>query len=297
MMPKTDRELFGLPDIEANTIPKIRIMHMRAAQLRGYMNSSIYMRSTMFILVLSGKATIEINFKTDTVDLGMIILLSFGHFFKVHQLSSDFTCEILYISEEYIDKMYSTDLVYKRVKYGVKMHQTPLLHLQPSEYILLLQRITFIRDLINDISHLYYQEITLSGLNFFFLDLMQIIEKGDHDKNVKISRDQYIFKQFLELLVVSYKSYHQVEFYADKLHITTHYLAMIVRRVSGQSVSNLISQLLYTEAKLMLQQPNLLIQQIAEELNFADQSSFGKFFKRFSGYSPKQFRNNRILKM
>jgi len=48
--------------------------------------------------------------------------------------------------------------------------------------------------------------------------------------------------------------------------------------------------LLISEAKSLLKQKELTIQQIAEMLNFSDTSSFGKFFKRNSGVSPKKFR-------
>ena len=40
-----------------------------------------------------------------------------------------------------------------------------------------------------------------------------------------------------------------------------------------------------------MKQPNVRIQEIAERLNFPDQSSFGKFFSRVVGMSPKEYRN------
>jgi AraC family transcriptional activator of pobA len=291
---KTDKELFLLPGDEADKISKISITRLKAGQLRKHLYTNTYMRSTMFILVLEGSATIEINFRKDVVNRGVIILLSFGHFFKIVQLSSNFRCEVLYTSKEYIDKMYSADLLYKRVKYGVKMHQTPLLHLKQEEYVLLAGRMDFIRDIVNNDAHRYYQDMILNAITIFFLDLMHIIENENNVENAKQSRDQHYFKDFMDLLVLHYKSQHQVDFYAGKLHITTHYLTLIVKRLSGQSVSNLILQLLYSEAKILLQQPDFLIKQIASDLNFSDQSSFGKFFKRFSGISPKQYKQDKI---
>ncbi len=132
----------------------------------------------------------------------------------------------------------------------------------------------------------------LHSLLIFLLDLSNIIEKEDgHVTQSKQNRDEIYFQQFLDFLVTDYKTQHKVNFYADKLNITTHYLTLIVKRLSGQSVSDLIFELLYSEAKLLLKQPDLSIQQIAEQLYFSDQSSFGKFFKRKSGFSPKEFRH------
>jgi AraC-like DNA-binding protein len=39
-----------------------------------------------------------------------------------------------------------------------------------------------------------------------------------------------------------------------------------------------------------LRDPKLTLQQVAEELSFADQSSFGKFFRKHSGMTPLKYR-------
>ena len=288
---KTDKELFKRVDEPIENVSKINILHLTPAHLNRHLDTNIYLQSSMFILVLNGTSEIEINFKKYGISKGEIILLSFGHFFKIQEFSKDFRCVVLYVGKDYIDEMFSTDMIYKRVKYGVKMYKTPLLKLSETESTLLLQRLEFVREILLNEQHRYHKELILSALLIFFLDLSHIIEKEvQEDGEGKQSRDELYFQQFLELLVLNYKAEHYVEFYADKLHITTHYLTMILKRLSGQTVSDLIFQLLFSEAKVLLQQPKLSIQQIAEEFHFSDQSAFGKFFKRKSGLSPKEFR-------
>ena len=46
------------------------------------------------------------------------------------------------------------------------------------------------------------------------------------------------------------------------------------------------------EASRLLRDPELTLQQIAEELAFADQSSFGKFFRKHSGMTPMKYRQS-----
>ena len=81
-----------------------------------------------------------------------------------------------------------------------------------------------------------------------------------------------------------------MEFYASELNLSSHYLTLIVKQVTGQSVSDFIYEMLYSEARTLLSHSKLSVQEIAAKLNFSDQSSFGKFFKRKSGLSPKEFR-------
>ncbi|WP_181304985.1 helix-turn-helix transcriptional regulator [Rufibacter sp. XAAS-G3-1] len=289
---KTDAELFQGASETTEEPSNVKIMQLTAAALHQHVGTRVYLRSSMFILVLNGTAALEINFKAHDVGQNNIILLSFGHFFKILEVSPDFKGVVLYVSQEYVEAMFSSEMVYKRVKYGVKMHKTPLLQLSPQQSELLAQRIAFLQEVVTVQRHLYYQEMVLNALHIFFLELSNIIEQAEQpDPTAKPSRDELYFQRFLELLVLHYKTQHHVEFYAEKLHITPHYLTQIVKRLCGQTVADLLFQLLFSEAKLLLQQPGLTIQQIAQELNFSDQSAFGKFFKRNSGVSPKEFRN------
>ncbi len=292
---KNDFEIFINPRNRPGYTRHVSAIQLDTGQLHSHYHTSIYLKSSLFILVLNGNGRIEINFKEYQVEQNDIILLSFGHFFKIKEMTDDFKCFTLYISKDYINEMYSTDMIYKRVKYGVKMHSTPLLKLNYQEAQLLEKRLLFIDDIVAAYEHRYYKEMILNALLIFFLDLSNIIEKDAANmNNQKLSRDEIYFQKFLELLVDHYKEEHVVDFYAEALYITPHYLTLIVKRLSGQTVSDFIFQLLFSEAKLLLQQPDLSIQQIAAELHFSDQSAFGKFFKRNSGISPKAFKSKNI---
>ncbi|UYW02326.1 helix-turn-helix domain-containing protein [Flavobacterium agricola] len=131
----------------------------------------------------------------------------------------------------------------------------------------------------------------LNALRIYFLDLSHCIETNylqEIDDNP--SREDVYFQQFLTLILKHYKTEHLVQFYADHIHITSHYLTQIVKKLTGQTVSDFIFDLLYSEARQLLKQPDLTVQEIADILNFSDQSAFGKFFKRKSGMSPLSFR-------
>lgn len=79
-------------------------------------------------------------------------------------------------------------------------------------------------------------------------------------------------------------------FYADRLHITPHYLATVVRAVTGRSLKTRISEAVLTEAYAMLSDTDNNIKQIAFQLGFTSQTFFGRYFKRLTGMSPLQYR-------
>mgnify|MGYP003575066135 CR=1 FL=1 len=288
---KTDQELFESPKGNKGFIQKVRVATLYKKQIATYFDTTIYIRSSLFILVLNGSVQVDINFKHYEVKKDALVQLSFGHFFKPKWISGNFKCLLLYIGKDYIDEMYSTEMIYKRIKYGVKLHSTPVLNVGCDGAALFQKRLDFAREILGIKGHRYHQEMILHTLLIFLLDLGNIVESASSpDIEQKLSRDELYFQQFLDLLVNHYKKEHQVYFYAQHLHITPHYLTLIVKRLTGQTVSDFIFQLLYSEAKILLQQPNLTIQQIADSLHFSDQSAFGKFFKRNSGLSPNEFR-------
>ncbi|WNW02394.1 AraC family transcriptional regulator [Tenacibaculum sp. HL-MS23] len=96
--------------------------------------------------------------------------------------------------------------------------------------------------------------------------------------------------RFLDLLNENFKSERSVQFYADVLCITSGYLSKVLKEVSGKTANQLIDEAVILEAKLLLNNPILSISEIAENLQFSDQSFFGKFFKKHTGLSPTAFR-------
>lgn len=115
--------------------------------------------------------------------------------------------------------------------------------------------------------------------------------------SVELSNREQIIGRFLELLSKHSKERHEVTFYAQELCITPEYLTRILKSFSGKTTNQWIDNALMTEAKIMLRDPQLNIQQIADQLNFSDQSSFGKFFKKNSGKSPLEYRKHTGIKI
>lgn len=103
------------------------------------------------------------------------------------------------------------------------------------------------------------------------------------------SRQEDIFRRFITLVNEHGKREHNVSFYADKLYLTSRYLGTVIRETSGQTVMQWINQAIILEAKVLLKHSDMLIFQIADELNFPNPSFFSKFFKRMTGMTPAEY--------
>ena len=90
-----------------------------------------------------------------------------------------------------------------------------------------------------------------------------------------------------------FRSEHQLGFYAEKLGMTVDRLNDHVKRATGVTAGHLIRQRLLTEAKRQLVFTTQPIQDIAQELAFSDPSHFARFFRKHTGTTPHEFRDQR----
>jgi AraC-like DNA-binding protein len=99
-----------------------------------------------------------------------------------------------------------------------------------------------------------------------------------------------LFNSFYRLVLQHYKDSREVGFYADKLCVAPKYLSAVIKETTGKSAFEWITDYVLLEAKSLLKSTNMTIQQISDELNFANQSFFGKYFKRLTGMSPSEYK-------
>ena len=109
-------------------------------------------------------------------------------------------------------------------------------------------------------------------------------------QNNSHNRAEEYFKQFTHLLGEHFREESSVGVYARPLCITPKYLTTLIKRISGQSVSEWIDNYVILEAKTLLKYSTMSIQEIAYYLNFPNQSFFGSYFKRNTGMSPSQYK-------
>lgn len=167
------------------------------------------------------------------------------------------------------------------------VRDNPVLDLQADEFEAILIYCKMVRRLLE--TERLHQAETLSHLTCaYYYGINSYLFKRAGKK--VLSNAETLVHRFLEELHKHYQKERKVTFYADCLHISPGYLSTIVAHNTGKSASEWIDNFVVLEAKALLKQTNQTIQQISDELNFPSQSFFGKFFKRMTGISPKEYR-------
>lgn len=138
--------------------------------------------------------------------------------------------------------------------------------------------------------HPYGKELLYLSFTSFLYEIAALAQKYAQSITKNISRKENLVISFTTLVVTNFKKERSLQFYASELNITAKYLTETLKEITGKTAGEIIESFVIQEAKMLLNNPELSISEIAEELNFSDQSFFGKFFKRCSGVSPKNYR-------
>jgi len=122
----------------------------------------------------------------------------------------------------------------------------------------------------------------------FFYGIGFSIHNQDTDK--KSTHYEILTEKFMQLVQIHYKQQRGLEFYADQLCLTPKHLYRVIKETTNKTANDWIDEYVVLEAKALLKSTNMTVQQISEELNFSDQSFFGKYFKRHTGLSPREYK-------
>ncbi|WP_343318209.1 AraC family transcriptional regulator [Sphingobacterium multivorum] len=95
--------------------------------------------------------------------------------------------------------------------------------------------------------------------------------------------------KFVQLVEENFRTYKNVNFYAEQIHIQSNYLNILCKSVLKVSAKQLIKNRIIEEAKILLLSSNKSVKQISFELGTINSNQFSLFFKKETGLSPKEF--------
>ncbi len=102
---------------------------------------------------------------------------------------------------------------------------------------------------------------------------------------------------FRRLVEEHYTEKHLPKEYAAMLYITPNHLNALCNDLLGKPAGEIIRDRILLEAKRLLVNADLNVSDISDRLNFADNSYFTKFFKKYTGLTPEQFRKTSFIQV
>lgn len=255
------------------------------------------------LFLINEKGDIELQTNTEQYTLGSndIVIVRPGTLFTFNSIQAPASMTLLFLSTTFLNSL-NIDLSSLEI-HSIVMHQNPLIRLSKTQsdimrkYFDLLQQNadkSNIGPFATRIARMLISAMTYEILNFAITEREEIQTSHSNAENEMTTRIQSYVYRFLHLLHIHFARHRNIEFYARELCITPKYLSMITKQLTGNTAAEWLTRVTILEAKNMLRFSDKTIQQVAYDLNFPSQSAFGKYFKRLTGMSPRDYLRSSI---
>ena len=241
---------------------------------------------TAVIICISGTTEGYVNLKSYTTNGACLFTILPGQIMEYKSISDDFSGLFIIMSQKFTDSLMPNAA--ERLPLTISVRDNPVTPLNEEtidgmiRYFDMLKRIIQIKD------HPHRLEVARHLTLAFFYGACVDFHKSISNSN--ITYHEMFMEKFLRLVQTHYKSERGLEFYANKLCVTPKHLSKVIKATSNKSANDWIDEHVTLEAKALLKSTNMTIQQISDELNFPSQSFFGKYFKRVTGMSPREYK-------
>ena len=264
-----------------------------------YFSSPVRFDGILFVLCLKGKLEVEINLQQIELCSNSLLCLGPDKIISSKQTDfSDFEAYFLFMSPQFLRDINIDMNVMNNIgrMASLKSSRQPVLSLSDEESQLLQKYMELLHyNTIKNSDELYIKNISRNIIASVIYQIFQFGEKYMPQERVEerpLSRRANYVQEFMRLMHENYRQERSVGFYAEKLFISPKYLSLIIKEMTGRSAAEWIDECVILEAKNLLRYSGKNIQQVAYELNFTNQSSFGKYFKHLTGMSPSQFQRS-----
>jgi AraC-like DNA-binding protein len=139
----------------------------------------------------------------------------------------------------------------------------------------------------------YSQDIVLNLLHLFLLESRRIFDQQNQaSKEESETTPDTTIIRFKQLIEENFAKEKNVSLYAEMLNMNPSCLNELTKRTTGITAGELIRNRVIDETKKLLYSSSMSGKEIAYELGFDDPAYFSRFFKKYTGITLKEFRDN-----
>lgn len=237
---------------------------------------------------VAGEAVFSLNYNSHRLVKGDLLFLFDDMVIVPENQSPDFEIEYINIDAEYLYE------VYLKVTLQKLYNLLYLYPLQPSDSVMGNSVILTLQQCMHtaQVCSVEKSEPLIAGYMvslFITLEDILINSSDDIPKHFE-STPWRIMGDFFVLLAKHYTVSHEVRFYASELCVSPQYLNRISRTCIGKSAKDAINDRLLLAMKALLESTNMSVKCIADRLHYEDPSYMCRFFRRYVGMSPLEYR-------
>jgi AraC family transcriptional regulator, transcriptional activator of pobA len=286
----------SLQEVFANTVERLESEYHIFEHVDQHEDARIYkpycFKYFTILLVKAGSINIKLDHSEYCVKSNQLLLIALGFVHEVVQISND--CQFI----DFGFTLQSLGMVgwhHKHIEAFQFLSSQSIPHLSLTtdeteglwQQLLLLQKKKELPS-----AHAFRDEIIQQTFGLFMLETAAIYKNYNNYSNLKLTSKEDLVIRFMKLLTEHFSEERSVQYYADRLYISSKHLTKTVKEVTGKTCGELIDEMVIKEAKLLLNYLGHSVANVAESLHFSDQFFFSKYFKKRTGLTPTAYRSN-----
>lgn len=242
----------------------------------------------LIILCTRGSGHVGIDLREYEVKEDTLVVIQPKNYIHLSEYEPDSEANIVACSKHVVEDVLPklTDL------FPLLLHHRtePVTYLTTEESAAIKRYFRFLHEIMCEPSTPFLQRKVMCILQASLFEMMDIHHRRQQSPSYARSRKEEIMARFIISVSENFRAHREVLWYAQKLCISSKHLSAVAKETSGRTAGEWIENYVTMEAKMLLKTTDLTIQQISAQLNFANQSFFGKYFKNQTGMSPTDYR-------
>ncbi len=275
------------PDTHTFSVHNFIVTEEGKIPARMQLDKNFVFDGIVLLICREGRGRIKIDYREHTLTRNKVLVIFPYSIVRLIDKDDDFIFAVLFLGIEFITK----SPLQGKLSAILKLGRNPLIDFTDEQIEGLMEIHALVLSRFKKL-HRPYQEINVAVLiGAMLLEIGLVYRQNSQEmKPRRLTRQEQITERFFVLMIENFKQNRTVAFYADRLCLTPKYLSDVVKKTTGYTIQQWINEIVIFAAKNLLTTTDLTVMQIAEELNFANPSFFGRFFKQYTGYTPRQFR-------
>lgn len=286
--PKNEDTMQKMAKEQTEQAGKHLLLIDNVAELKNFQQYDLHFSNYVFIHILNGTASFCVNHEQYELAKNDLFICHPDIVLERTTVSLDVELRCTVLSPEYVDEM--ATLASENWDIRQYMDRRPILHLTEEDSAICLQYFTLLKVKQQKAAIPHQRELLSALLQAFIYEFHEMLALYADLPDAPRSSAEVIFLRFQKMLENTHPKPRKVGYYADQLNITTKYFSTICKRVSGRRAIDLITAAVVRDVENALRNTDLSVKEIADLLDFPNQSYFCAFVRSHLGKSPQAIR-------
>lgn len=242
-----------------------------------------------FILCTEGTVRATVNLTEFTIKKHDFITLPPGCFIQIHEVSDDIKLSFAGFSSKFVSEI---NYIKTITNYLPVIFDNPIMSLPENMSSLYHQAFNLLINAYAMPKTIENKEILKAVFTVFMQGVIELYKNHTPYNNAPVTRNMEICREFVQLAMENYTKEHSVSYYAKRLNITLQHFCYVIKKVSGRTALDILSNIIIMDAKAQLKSTDLPVKKIAFALGFDNLSFFNKYFRQHVGMTPREYRES-----